>query len=59
MVEYVKRKECDGIVCGHIHKPEIRLIGDVVYMNDGDWVGSMSAIVENYDGTFELIYHWE
>ena len=57
MVEYVKRRECAGIICGHIHNPEIRDIGDVTYMNDGDWVKSKSALVENHDGTFELIYH--
>ena len=57
MVEYVKRRECRGIVCGHIHKPEIRQIGDITYMNDGDWVKSKSAVVENHDGTFDLIYY--
>jgi UDP-2,3-diacylglucosamine pyrophosphatase LpxH len=57
MVEYVKRRECKGIICGHIHKPEIRQIGDLTYMNDGDWVKSKSAVVENHDGTFDLIYY--
>lgn len=46
----------DGIVCGHIHCPEIRRIGDVVYYNDGDWVESCSALVEQADGTIELVY---
>jgi UDP-2,3-diacylglucosamine pyrophosphatase LpxH len=57
MVEYVKRRECIGIICGHIHRPDIREIGDITYMNDGDWVSSKSAVVENHDGTFELIRH--
>jgi UDP-2,3-diacylglucosamine pyrophosphatase LpxH len=37
------------------HKADIKQIGDVVYMNDGDWVESCTALVENYDGTWEII----
>ncbi len=33
-----KRLGVDGVICGHIHKPVIRRIDDVVYVNDGDWV---------------------
>lgn len=43
--------ECDGVICGHIHFPKIR----GPYMNTGDWTHHCTAIVENYDGTFELI----
>ncbi len=46
----------DGVVCGHIHKAEMRTIGDVLYCNDGDWVESCSALVENQDGSLEIIY---
>jgi len=48
-------RRCDGIICGHIHTPEDRQIGDVHYLNSGDWVESLSAIVEHLDGRFELI----
>jgi UDP-2,3-diacylglucosamine pyrophosphatase LpxH len=44
-----------GVICGHIHFPEIKLIGNLVYMNSGDWVETCSAIVENWDGSFELL----
>lgn len=45
----------DGVVCGHIHTAEIRQIGDVTYYNDGDWVESCTALVEELDGSFRII----
>ena len=27
-----------GVVCGHIHRAEMREIGGTLYCNDGDWV---------------------
>ncbi len=47
----------DGVVCGHIHQPEIREIDGITYCNDGDWVESLSALVETMDGELRLI-HW-
>lgn len=47
-----------GVVCGHIHRAEIRTIEGVLYCNDGDWVESRSALVEHVDGRLELIY-WD
>lgn len=52
---YCKRKGYDGIICGHIHHAEITQYDDVVYMNDGDWCESCTALVENYDGTWEIL----
>ena len=52
-----KRRGFSGVVCGHIHKPEIREIDDVLYCNDGDWVESLSALVETHEGELKLI-HW-
>jgi UDP-2,3-diacylglucosamine pyrophosphatase LpxH len=46
---------CQGVICGHIHTPANKHIGDVHYLNSGDWVESLTAIVEHYDGTFELV----
>jgi UDP-2,3-diacylglucosamine pyrophosphatase LpxH len=51
-----KRRNCDGVVCGHIHKAEIRTIDGVLYCNDGDWVESMSALVETQEGELRLVY---
>jgi UDP-2,3-diacylglucosamine pyrophosphatase LpxH len=46
----------DGIICGHIHTPEVRHIDGVLYMNTGDWVESCTALVEHKDGTWELLH---
>jgi len=45
----------DGVVCGHIHCAEIRMIGDVTYYNDGDWVESCTALVEDAQGALSLV----
>ncbi len=49
------RRGVDGVVCGHIHHAEIRMIGNVLYANDGDWVESLSALAEHADGRLEVI----
>jgi UDP-2,3-diacylglucosamine pyrophosphatase LpxH len=48
-------KGCIGVICGHIHTPADKKIGDIHYLNSGDWVESLTAIVEHHDGRFELI----
>jgi UDP-2,3-diacylglucosamine pyrophosphatase LpxH len=48
-------KKCRGIICGHIHQPANKMIGTVHYLNSGDWVESMTAILEHHDGHFEVI----
>ncbi len=45
----------DGVVCGHIHSAEIREFEGIVYMNDGDWVESCTALVEHPDGRIEIL----
>ena len=52
---HAKNKGYDGIICGHIHKAEIRDIEDIEYINCGDWVESCTAIVETYEGEFKII----
>jgi UDP-2,3-diacylglucosamine pyrophosphatase LpxH len=47
----------DGVVCGHIHKAEMREIGGILYCNDGDWVESLTALVEMPDGELRIL-HW-
>ena len=51
------RRGHQGVVCGHIHRAEMREIGGVLYCNDGDWVESCTALVEHRDGRLELV-HW-
>ena len=53
-----RRKGYDGVICGHIHHAAIRMIGDVEYINTGDWVESCTAIIENDAGEMRLI-DWE
>jgi len=50
-------RKVDGMVCGHIHRPEITTINDCIYLNCGDWVESCTALLEHHDGTIELIHY--
>lgn len=47
----------DGIVCGHIHRAALIERGGLVYANDGDWVESLTALVEGHDGSLRLLAH--
>ncbi|SDO06405.1 UDP-2,3-diacylglucosamine pyrophosphatase LpxH [Aureimonas jatrophae] len=49
------RWNCDGVICGHIHHPQIAMRGGIEYVNTGDWVESCSAVAERHDGQLELI----
>ncbi len=57
MAEEARRRGCDGVVCGHIHKAEVRDIEGILYCNDGDWVESLTALVETFEGELKLV-HW-
>jgi UDP-2,3-diacylglucosamine pyrophosphatase LpxH len=57
LADEAKRRQVDGIICGHIHHAEMRDMDGVLYCNDGDWVESCTALVEHADGTLEII-HW-
>ncbi len=50
-----RRRGVQGVVCGHIHRAELREIEGIVYANDGDWVESLTALVEHGDGRLELV----
>lgn len=56
VANYAFKKNMNGVVCGHIHHASDKIIGDVHYYNDGDWVENCSALVEHFDGKLELIY---
>ena len=49
------RRGFDGVVCGHIHHAEMRRVNGILYLNDGDWVESCTALVEHHDGRLELL----
>jgi UDP-2,3-diacylglucosamine pyrophosphatase LpxH len=55
LANYCKMKGFDGVICGHIHNAQIKDIDGIVYMNDGDWVESCTALVEHWDGRWEII----
>jgi len=56
IMEYCRNAGYDGVICGHTHFPVIKSNNGTIYMNSGDWIDSCTALVENYDGTFELVY---
>jgi len=53
-----RRRQMDGVICGHIHHAEIRDIDGVLYCNDGDWVESLTALVETDTGEMRIV-HWK
>lgn len=57
VVDAARRAEADGVVCGHIHCAEDRVMDGVRYLNCGDWVESCTALAEHLDGRLELL-HW-
>lgn len=50
-----RKRGVQGVVCGHIHHAELREIDGVLYANDGDWVESLTALVEHADGRLEIL----
>lgn len=59
LVTDARNRGFDGIICGHTHYPELKTVDSTIYMNTGDWVDSMTALVETYEGEFKLITYEE
>jgi len=57
VVRYAKDQQVDAVLCGHIHHAAIRVLQDKIYYNAGDWVESCTALVENFDGSIQLLHH--
>lgn len=57
LVKLARSKGCDGVICGHIHHPAITQYFDILYLNSGDWVESLTALVEDYNGEWKIIYY--
>ena len=55
LVREARRRGYDGVICGHIHHAQIRTIDGVLYCNDGDWVESLTAIVETMEGELKIV----
>ncbi|MFR9580559.1 MAG: UDP-2,3-diacylglucosamine diphosphatase [Rikenellaceae bacterium] len=54
IVDVAKSRDCRNVICGHIHHPDIKQYGDVRYLNSGDWVESLSALTEDFDGNWAI-----
>ena len=57
LAEFAKARNCDGIICGHIHHPANTQYEGIHYLNSGDWVETMSALVEDKNGCWSVIYY--
>lgn len=55
LTDEARRRQVDGVICGHIHHAEMRDMDGVLYVNDGDWVESCTALVEHADGRLEIL----
>lgn len=57
LIEIARQKGCTGVICGHIHQADIRHIDDILYLNSGDWVESMTALTEDYEGHWAIAHY--
>ena len=55
VTQAARKRGVDTVLCGHIHRAEMRDMGDVLYCNDGDWVESCTSLVEDMNGRLSLI----
>ena len=55
VVNDAKKSDVHGVICGHIHAPVMRQMGECLYVNTGDWVDSCTALVEDATGALEII----
>lgn len=55
LVDYAQTMKCAGVICGHIHKAEMKTIRGIEYLNSGDWVESLTALVETSSGEWRIM----
>lgn len=55
LTDMARTKGCQGVICGHIHRPEDRMIDGIRYLNSGDWVETMSALAEDWSGEWKIL----
>lgn len=55
LMQEARRRGLQGVICGHIHKPEERVEEGFTYYNCGDWIENCTAVVEDFDGTLRVI----
>jgi UDP-2,3-diacylglucosamine pyrophosphatase LpxH len=54
-VSAAKEAGMDGVICGHIHRADLRDCEGILYCNDGDWVESCTVIAEDQQGALSLV----
>jgi UDP-2,3-diacylglucosamine pyrophosphatase LpxH len=59
LAEFARARKYDGIICGHIHHPEDRTVDGIHYLNSGDWVETLSALTEDGEGRWRVVYYTE
>ena len=59
LASMARKQSADGVICGHIHRAEVKMIDGVEYLNCGDWVESCTALIEDFDGKIKLIHFHE
>lgn len=56
LTRQAKIRQCSGVICGHIHKPEDKTVNEIHYLNCGDWIENNSYIIQTMEGEFKLCY---
>lgn len=59
LVKFARARKCAGVICGHIHHPANTYYGDIHYLNSGDWVETLSALVQDEMGNWEVLMYNE
>ncbi len=57
LVKVAKARRCHGVICGHIHQPAIKTLQGIDYLNSGDWVESLTALTEDREGNWHIVYY--
>jgi UDP-2,3-diacylglucosamine pyrophosphatase LpxH len=57
LVAFARKRHCQGVICGHIHHAVIQQYDDILYLNSGDWVESLSALVETFEGEWHILHY--
>jgi UDP-2,3-diacylglucosamine pyrophosphatase LpxH len=55
VAQAARKRNVDGVVCGHIHRAEMRDIDGIQYCNDGDWVESCTSLIEDMNGELRIL----
>jgi UDP-2,3-diacylglucosamine pyrophosphatase LpxH len=57
LAEHARDRGCEGVICGHIHMPQLGRQYSITYCNTGDWVEHCTALLEHPNGRLELVQY--